>query len=214
MAARARFHSVRPRTRRLKLGANPRYVYSLAVIAALIAIVTVPVSVAAVSALVHRDVSVSPGQVASVITLGFLAPLLAGMVARYLWPTLAERIGEPLITTAGIVLLILGLLIVAVNFFAIVGIGLPALMLMVVMTLAALAIGHVLGGSSPNDRTTLALACATRSPALGLLVASLTFPNAKPLPDRGGLPGSRQPGRNPVSALARAADPLTRRVPW
>ena len=60
--------------------------------------------------------------------------------------------------------------------------GLPAFVLIMVMTLAALAVGHVLGGPDPSDRTTLALACATRFPALGLLIASLNFPNAKPLP--------------------------------
>lgn len=165
-----------------KLGANPPYVYSLAVIMALLAIVTVPLSLAALSAFFHRDASVPPGQVASVIATGFLAPLLAGMAVRYFWPTLAERIGEPLITYAGIVLLVLILLIVATNFSVIVGIGMPAFLLIVVMTLASLAVGHVLGGPDPNDRTTLALACATRFPALGLLIASLNFPNAKPLP--------------------------------
>ena len=165
-----------------KLGANPPYVYSLAVIMALLAIVTVPLSLAVLSAFFHRDASVPLGQVASVITTGFLAPLLAGMVVRYFWPTLAERIGEPLITAAGIILLVLILLIVATNFSVIVGIGLPAFLLIVVMTFAALAVGHVLGGPDPNDRTTLALACATRFPALGLLIASLNFPNAKPLP--------------------------------
>jgi BASS family bile acid:Na+ symporter len=71
---------------------------------------------------------------------------------------------------------------VTTSFSAIVGLGLSAFTLIVVMTCAALAAGHVLGGPDPNDRTTLALACATRFPALGLLIASLNFPNAKPLP--------------------------------
>ena len=166
----------------LHLGANPSYVYSLAVIMALLAIVTVPLSLAVLSAFFHRDASVPPGQVASAITTVFLAPLFAGMVVRYLWPTLAERIGEPLITYAGILLLALILLIVATNFFAVMSMGLPAFLLIVVMTFAALAVGHALGGPEPNDRTTLALACAARFPALGLLIASLNFPNAKPLP--------------------------------
>lgn len=50
------------------------------------------------------------------------------------------------------------------------------------MTCAALAIGHVLGGPEPSDRTTPALASATRSPALGLLIASLNMPNTEPKP--------------------------------
>lgn len=166
----------------LKLGANPSYVYSLAVIMALLAIVTVPVSLALLSTFFHRDASVPPGQVASAITMVFLAPLLAGMVVHYFWPALSERIDDPLITTAGLILLALILLIVVTNFSVIVGIGLPAFLLIVAITLAALAVGHVLGGPDPNHRTTLALSCATRFPALGLLIASLNFPNAKPMP--------------------------------
>jgi len=166
----------------LQLGANEPYVYSLAVITALLAIVTVPLSLAVLSAFFERNASVPAGQVASVIMMGFIAPLLAGMVVGRVWPALAERIGEPLITTAGIILLALLLLNVGSNFSAIVGIGLTAFVLIGVMTVAALAVGHVLGGPDPNDRTTLALACASRFPAIGVLVASLNFPNAKPMP--------------------------------
>ncbi len=166
----------------LKVGANEPYVYSLAVITALLAIITVPASLAVLSALFDRDASVPSGQVASVIIMGFLAPLAAGMVVRYLWPALAARVGEPLIRTAGMILLALLVLYVAGNLSAIVGIGPTAFMLILVMTWAALAVGHALGGPDPNDRTSLALACATRFPAIGVLVASLNFPNVKPLP--------------------------------
>ena len=126
--------------------------------------------------------SVASGQVASTIMMAFLAPLLAGMVVRFVAPALAERIGDPLMTLAGIVLLVLVLLIVATNFVAIMGVGLSGLAIIALMTCAALAVGHVLGGPAPTDRTTLAVACATRFPGLGLLIASLNFPNAKPLP--------------------------------
>jgi bile acid:Na+ symporter, BASS family len=166
----------------LKLGANPSYVYSLAVSMSLLAIVTVPVSLAGLGAVFGRDVSVPIGPVAAKIGTTFLAPLVAGMVVRQAWPALADRIGPPIMSTAGVVLLVLLLLIVVSNVPAIVGIGLPAVVLIVATTLAALTVGHVLGGPDPDDRTTLAVACATRFPALGLLIASLNFPNAKPLP--------------------------------
>jgi BASS family bile acid:Na+ symporter len=166
----------------LKLGANPPYVYSLAVIMSLMAIVTVPASLAVLGAFFDRDVSVPMGQVALKIGTMFLAPLAAGMVVRAAWPTLAARIGKPIMSTAGVALLVLIALIVATNVSAIVGIGLPAVVLVAAMTVAALTIGHLLGGPDPDDRTTLAVACATRFPALALLIASFNFPNAKPLP--------------------------------
>jgi len=166
----------------LKLGANARYVYSLAVTAALFAIVTVPVSLAILGAFFHREASVPLSQVAYTITVVFLAPLLAGMLAGDFWPAFAKRIGGILSTVAGVVLLVLAVLIVVVNFSPVLGMGFSAFALIVAITLAELAVGHFLGGPDPNDRTALAMICSARFPALVLLIATLNFPGAKPLP--------------------------------
>ncbi|HKX54238.1 MAG TPA: bile acid:sodium symporter [Nitrosospira sp.] len=167
----------------LKLGVNPPYIYSLSIIASLLAIVSVPISLAIVAAFVHRSASIAATEVAYAIATVFLAPLLAGMVVRRLWPALAERISDQIIGTANIILLGLILFIGATNLSAIFGaVDLSGFALIVVMTFAALAIGHVLGGPDSNDRTALAVACASRFPALVLLIASLNYPAAKPLP--------------------------------
>ena len=165
-----------------KLGANPPYVYSLSVIAALLAIVTVPISLAILSMFFVRSASIPAGEVAYTIATVFLAPLLAGMVVRHLWPAQADRISDPIISMANIILLGLVLLILATNLSAIFVVGPSGFAIIVVMTFAALAIGHALGGPDPNDRTALAIACASRFPALVMLIASLNFPSAKPLP--------------------------------
>ena len=68
----------------LKAGANPQYVRSLSVITTLLAIVTVPLSLAALGAFFGKDIKVETGQVAVKITVAFLAPLLAGMIVRSL----------------------------------------------------------------------------------------------------------------------------------
>ncbi|MGO9039617.1 MAG: bile acid:sodium symporter family protein [Steroidobacteraceae bacterium] len=166
----------------LKLDANPQYVRSLSVTTTLLAIATVPLSLTALGAFFGRDVSVDIGQVAAKITLAYLAPLLAGMVVRSVALTLAERMAGPILNIAGVTLLVLIVLIVATSFSAIVGVGLPGLATIALMTSASLAIGHVLGGPDPNDRTTLAVACATRFPGIGLLIAAQNFPKTKPLP--------------------------------
>jgi BASS family bile acid:Na+ symporter len=46
---------------------------------------------------------------------------------------------------------------------------------LVALMVVALAIGHALGGPDPDDRTALAVACATRHVGLAVLVAS-AFP--------------------------------------
>ncbi|TPW14937.1 MAG: hypothetical protein FD129_988 [bacterium] len=112
----------------------------------------------------------------------FLLPLIAGMVVRRLAPTFAERAGDPIMAMAGLVLIGVALLLLATNFKAILGIGLSGLLLIVLMTSVALAIGHLLGGPDPDNRTVLAVTGATRFPGLAVLVAQLNFPNARPLP--------------------------------
>ena len=166
----------------LTLGGNPSYVYSLAVTMALLAIVTVPVSLALLGWFFGREATVAPGQVAWVLTTAFLAPLLAGMVVHRVAPMLAARVGEPLMKLASLVLLGVVVLILATSIPEIAAMRRQTFALLAVMTVAALAVGHVLGGPEPDNRTTLAVACATRFPGLGLLVASLNFPNARPLP--------------------------------
>jgi BASS family bile acid:Na+ symporter len=164
------------------LGADPPYVYSLSVIAALLAILTVPVSLVLLSKVFHIAFSLPPREVAIAIGTTFLAPLLVGMVVAHVRPAFAERISEPCIRLSGAVLIGLIVLLVAVNSPAMLSVGLSGLAIIAAVTVAALAIGHALGGPDPNDRTALALVCATRFPALVLLIASLNFPKAKPLP--------------------------------
>lgn len=166
----------------VKLGASTQYAHSLSVLTALLAVGTMPLSLSLLSAFFGADVSVDPGQVASTVLKGFLVPLLAGMAVRQFAPGFAQRIGGRLTAVAGIVLLALVLLVVAAKFRAILAVGLPGLAIIVLMTLAALAIGHVLGGPDPDERTTLAITCASRFPGLALLVASANFPNANALP--------------------------------
>ena len=166
----------------VKLGASTQYGYSLSVLTALLAVGTMPLSLSLFSAFFGRDVSVDPGQVASTVLKGFLVPLLAGMTVRQVVPGFADRIRGRLTAVAGVILAALVLLIVAAQFKAILAVGLPGLGLIVLMTLAALAIGHVLGGPDPEERTTLAMTCASRFPGLALLVASVNFPNGNPLP--------------------------------
>lgn len=166
----------------LKLGTNADYVYSLAVIMALISIVTVPVSLAVLSMIFPLEASLPFSAIASKIGSVFLVPLFIGMLFRYFIPVLAGRLYEPLITTASFILLALVGLIISTCYSDILGIGFIAFFLIVMVTIASLVVGHLLGGPNPHDRTTLAVACATRFPALGLLVASMNFPGAKPMP--------------------------------
>ena len=149
---------------------------------ALTAVVTVPLSLALLRPLFPKAITGDPLEVAKVVISSFLAPLLAGMVVLHFLPSVARRIREPLMAATGIVILGLAVLIMAVNFSAITEFGVRGLLVFVLLTIGALAVGHAMGGPDPSDRITLALACAIRLPALAMLIASLNFPNGNPLP--------------------------------
>jgi BASS family bile acid:Na+ symporter len=45
----------------------------------------------------------------------------------------------------------------------------------------ALVVGHLLGGSAPEERSVLALSTATRHPGVAMAVASAVTPDPKPI---------------------------------
>jgi BASS family bile acid:Na+ symporter len=55
-------------------------------------------------------------------------------------------------------------------------IGDGSLLAIVAFVAVGLAIGHLLGGPDPDDRTTFALATATRHPGVALVIAAGIFP--------------------------------------
>lgn len=165
-----------------QLGVSPRCIYSLEIAMALVAVVTVPISLALLRPLFPKAITAAPLDVARVVVASFLAPLLGGMTFRYFLPSLAGRIRQPLMAVAGIVLVGVAVLILAANISAVGALGVQGLLIIVLLTIGALTVGHAMGGPDSNDRTSLAFACATRLPALAMLIASRNFPNAKPLP--------------------------------
>jgi BASS family bile acid:Na+ symporter len=166
-------------TQMLALGGRPPYVYSLLVTTSLLAVITVPLSLAILTALpLAADASVPPVQVAKVIAKTFLVPLALGAIFGRLWPRIADRIAGPLNAAAGYVLLgtLLGLLVLNSS-----GVwqktGVLDYLVIALLTIVALAVGHWLGGPDPGDRTTLAIATAERHTSVAALIAALNFPN-------------------------------------
>jgi BASS family bile acid:Na+ symporter len=165
----------------IQWGANPAHVYSFAALAAVIAIASVPLSLAILSMVFDPPLRIAPLEVAKIVTMMFLAPLFLGMVVRHFLPALAERASRLLTSIALVVLVLLVVVIVAKTFRDLVGLGWMPYVVFVLLTFAALAVGHWLGGPEPGDRTALALACATRFPALAVLIIAVNLPEARPL---------------------------------
>lgn len=163
-----------------KLGAlgSDAYVFSLVVLSSLLAIVLVPAWLALAGNAFGVAAELEPSAVASVIAKSFLLPLLVGLVLRKLFPALAERFADRLMAAAGLVLAGSALILLATHWQVFMEMQNIGMLSLVLLLLAALAIGHAMGGPAADDRTALAIACATRHVGLAVLVAS-SFPGPK-----------------------------------
>src|SRR5262249_51868414 len=97
----------------LALGGSPAYVFSLLFTTTLLAVVTVPVSLAVLTALpLAADATVPPLKVAGLVAMVFFAPLVLGMIFQRFAPRAADQINNRVPRVAGLLLLtsLLGLL--------------------------------------------------------------------------------------------------------
>ncbi len=155
----------------MKLG-REGYVFSLLVTSSLVAIVAVPLWVELIAAVFGRDAQVDPLRLAALIAKAFLAPLLLGMAVRRLLRSVDERVSERLIAGGGIVLAAAAVGLLVLHGRLIVEAGWRPVVGLLSMTLIALAIGHLMGGPDPGERTALAVSCATRHVGVAVLAAS------------------------------------------
>lgn len=160
-----------------KLGSGA-YAFSLVVVSSLLAIVLVPAWVALMSHRFGSDLEISAGAVATVIGKAFLLPLGLGLALRLLSPALCDRVSDALMRVAGATLTLAGLMLLAIHWRLLLDLHAPGMVALVALMMVALAIGHACGGPTEDDRTTLAVACATRHVGLAVLVAS-AFPGIR-----------------------------------
>lgn len=155
----------------MKLG-QEGYVFSLVVTSSILAIVAVPAWLEVLGPLFGHETTVEPGAVARAIAKSFLAPLVLGMLLRWPLSRVAERVSEWILGAAGAVLAASGLALLALHGDLLFAVGWVPLAALAGTTLVALVIGHVLGGPDPDDRTALAVSCASRHVGIALLAAS------------------------------------------
>jgi BASS family bile acid:Na+ symporter len=167
----------------IKAGGGHAYVMALLCSAAVVAIVWIPFAVSILSRISVADFSVSPAVVAKVLLMTVIGPVVAGVIVRLMLPKLAERLAVPL-GMAATLLLLGGVVLILVKFgpalTALIGDG--TLVAIIAYILIALAVGHMLGGPASSDRTVLALATASRHPAVAMAIARATFPAEKTVP--------------------------------
>jgi BASS family bile acid:Na+ symporter len=163
-----------------KAGGGMSYAVGLLTIAALVSIVTVPLSMALIGKLFDQDLRVPVNVIAKVVGISVIIPLVLGTIVARISPAFAERAAKP-IKTVSMVLVLLGL--VPILFFmwpAIQGLfGDFTLVALALFTIVGLAVGHLLGGGNPEDRTVLALSTAIRHPGVAVAIAGVITEDKK-----------------------------------
>jgi predicted Na+-dependent transporter len=163
-----------------KTGGDASLAGLLQVMAAVLAILTVPVLAQAGERLFALDGwDVLPRHVAHQVASVQLLPLLVGLSLRHLWPEQTRRLQGPLdrVANALLLLVLLAVLIRAAPLLlAFAQANLTGLLWMAVVVAASLGLGYSLGGGSADRRHTAALVTSMRNPGLAILLANSYAP--------------------------------------
>ena len=158
--------------RSLGAGGHRAFAPALQILVALLAAASMPLSIAALVALYAGEANLAPQDVAMQVFKAQLLPLGVGMLTRHFAPALAARVEPTLGKVAGALLILLVLLVAVDVAPVLVGADRRVVLAIVLVTLLAVASGHLLGGPEPATRTAVAVCSAARNPGLALLVAT------------------------------------------
>jgi len=161
-----------------KASGHQSYGLALMAVLALLSIVVVPLTIEIMARVFHMPLGFSPQAVAKAVLVAAILPLVAGMIVRAVMPGLAARIEKPLDLMVKILLPLAVLVLLAATLSAArAAIGGGTILAIVLFVLAGLVVGHVMGRPEPEHSTVLALASASRHPAIALGILTTNFPN-------------------------------------
>lgn len=164
--------------RSLDAGSHHSFATALQMMMALLAIITMPLSIAVLNPLYSGHAVISPVDVARQVFVAQLLPLGLGLTARLVAPAMALRAVPAVTKAAGLMLLVFAVALILVIWKAVLVAAPSTVAAIVVITIAALATGHLMGAPAADTRTAVAMASAMRNPGLALLVAAAN--NAAP----------------------------------
>ena len=159
--------------RSLSAGGHRAFAPALQILVALLAVVSMPLSIAVLNELYVGHAAITPGHLARQVFTAQLLPLGLGMFLRRVSPLLAAWLEARLARVATVLLIFLVILALIDIWEVVVGAGLRVALAIAVVTILALIVGHLMGGPATDTRTAVAISSAARNPGLALLVATL-----------------------------------------
>jgi predicted Na+-dependent transporter len=159
--------------RSIGAGGHRSFAPFLQIAVAALAVISMPLSIAALDEYYAGSASVEPRHIARQVLLAQLVPLAVGMLVRRYAPVATVRMGTAVHRLAGALLAALMILALVDLGPVVAGAGARVALAAALVTVLALFIGHLLGGPEPATRTATAIASAMRNPGLALVVAAL-----------------------------------------
>jgi BASS family bile acid:Na+ symporter len=159
--------------RSLDAGGHRAFASALQMSIAVIAAVSMPLSIAALNHLYVGHARIAPGEVAAQVFTAQLMPLGAGMLVRHFLPGVSSRL-EVRLGQIGTILLAAFAVLALVDIYGdVLAADGRAALAIALITALALTFGHLLGGPDAGTRTAVAISTAARNPGLAFLVASM-----------------------------------------
>jgi BASS family bile acid:Na+ symporter len=159
--------------RSLGAGGHRSFAPALQIAVAILAVVSMPLSIGALAEYYGARAVVDPLELARQVFVAQLLPLALGMTMNRFWTASAASI-EPRLRRLGGALLVLLLVLVLIDIWQVViGAGWRLTFAIVILTALALVVGHMLGGPDRATRTATAICSAARNPGLALVVVTL-----------------------------------------
>ncbi|MBK0404694.1 hypothetical protein I5M27_16995 [Adhaeribacter sp. BT258] len=167
----------------LRAGGREEYIIGLMMAVSLFSIILIPITMELIEKIAHKPISISSKAILITVLVTVIIPLAFGIAIRHFIPVLSEKITNVVARIAQVILIIT---VIPVLFKV-----LPSILQLIgngtVLAIAAFVgigvlVGHILGGPAGEDRTVLALATATRHPAIAITLASANLPDHKLVP--------------------------------
>lgn len=164
----------------MKAGEQRSYTIGLLVAAAILAVPFIPLAMYLLDQLSPATLAMSPVTVATQVSVSVFAPLALGIAVRHLATRFADRIVRAVLLVAVVLLAAALLPVLIVSLPAVASlVGNGTILAFVALVAVGLAAGHLLGGPRPEERNMLALASASRHPAVAVALALANFPDDK-----------------------------------
>lgn len=165
--------------RALDAGGNPDFAPALHLVIVMLAVLTVPATVAVLARIFAVDFVVTPQHIGRQVFFAQLLPLALGAAWRAVQPRLAARVQGPLARVGNglLVVLLIGLLVDLPDLLSIV--GWTPMVAGLLVTAGALAVGTAFAWRDAEVRPTAAIAAAMRNPGLAIVIATVNRASAE-----------------------------------